>query len=73
MTPARQRGANLRFDKRPLWEALMAVDSPAPATREIVEANTAVRMRLPFSDTEDFDDARRGLIGSLGSSGLVNT
>src|SRR4030095_10884464 len=43
----------------------MAVETPAPATREIVEANAAVRMRLPFANTEDFDDARRGWIGSL--------
>jgi alkyl sulfatase BDS1-like metallo-beta-lactamase superfamily hydrolase len=43
----------------------MAIETPAPATREIVEANAAVRMRLPFADTEDFDDARRGRIGSL--------
>jgi alkyl sulfatase BDS1-like metallo-beta-lactamase superfamily hydrolase len=51
-------------DERPL-EASMAIETPAPATREIVEANAAVRMRLPFADTEDFDDARRGRIGSL--------
>jgi linear primary-alkylsulfatase len=43
----------------------MAVETPAPATREIAEANAAVRMRLPFANTEDFDDARRGWIGSL--------
>jgi alkyl sulfatase BDS1-like metallo-beta-lactamase superfamily hydrolase len=43
----------------------MAVDSPAPATREIVDANAAVRLRLPFADTEDFDEALRGRIGSL--------
>jgi alkyl sulfatase BDS1-like metallo-beta-lactamase superfamily hydrolase len=44
---------------------MMAVESPAPATRQIVAANAAVRLRLPFADTEDFDDARRGWIGSL--------
>jgi alkyl sulfatase BDS1-like metallo-beta-lactamase superfamily hydrolase len=43
----------------------MAVESPAPATREIAKANAAVRLRLPFADSEDFDDARRGRIGSL--------
>ena len=36
--------------------------TPSP---EVVEANAAVRLRLDFSDTEDFDDARRGWIGSL--------
>ena len=41
-------------------------DRPVPqATRQIAEANAGVRLRLPFADTEDFDDARRGLAGSL--------
>ena len=39
--------------------------SEAQATREIGEANAAVKMRLPFGDTSDFDDARRGWVGSL--------
>jgi alkyl sulfatase BDS1-like metallo-beta-lactamase superfamily hydrolase len=43
----------------------MAVEIPAPVTRGIVDANAAVRMRLPFANTEDFEDARRGWIGSL--------
>ncbi len=40
------------------------------ATHHVAEANAALRMRLPFADTEDFDDARRGWIGSL-SDGVV--
>ena len=43
----------------------MAGESSAGPTHAIVEANAAVRQRLPFDDTEDFDDARRGRIGSL--------
>src|ERR1044071_266241 len=43
----------------------MAVESRGAATREIAEANGAVRLRLPFADTTDFDDARRGWLGSL--------
>jgi alkyl sulfatase BDS1-like metallo-beta-lactamase superfamily hydrolase len=35
------------------------------AEQQIAEANRAVRMRLPFADTQDFDDARRGRLGSL--------
>lgn len=35
------------------------------ASRHICEANAEARMRLPFEDTEDFDDARRGRLGSL--------
>ena len=43
----------------------MAVESRGAATREIAEANAAVRLRLPFADTTDFEDARRGWLGSL--------
>jgi alkyl sulfatase BDS1-like metallo-beta-lactamase superfamily hydrolase len=43
----------------------MAVESRGTATREIAGANAAVRLRLPFADTTDFDDARRGWLGSL--------
>jgi alkyl sulfatase BDS1-like metallo-beta-lactamase superfamily hydrolase len=39
-------------------------------SRQVAEANAAVRMRLPFADTADFDDARRGLVGSL-SDGVI--
>jgi alkyl sulfatase BDS1-like metallo-beta-lactamase superfamily hydrolase len=35
------------------------------ATPEIAGANEAVHLRLPFADAEDFDDARRGRLGSL--------
>jgi len=39
---------------------------------QVAAANAAVRLRLPFADTEDFEDARRGWIGSL-SDGLIRT
>ncbi len=48
----------------------MADRSAPQATRLIAEANAAVRLRLPFADTEDFDDARRGLVASL-SDGVI--
>jgi len=39
---------------------------PVPKVEEpIREANAAVRMRLPFENREDFDDARRGFVASL--------
>lgn len=44
---------------------MMAVRALQDATSQIAEANAGVRMRLPFADTEDFEEARRGLIGSL--------
>ncbi len=40
---------------------------------QVAEANAAVRMRLPFANTEDFDDARRGRIGSLSDGMIRNT
>ncbi|HWE13953.1 MAG TPA: alkyl sulfatase dimerization domain-containing protein, partial [Solirubrobacteraceae bacterium] len=43
----------------------MAIRSSTDPTSKIAAANSEVRLRLPFSDTEDFDDARRGRIGSL--------
>jgi alkyl sulfatase BDS1-like metallo-beta-lactamase superfamily hydrolase len=43
----------------------------AEATRFTREANAAVLEQLPFSDTEDFDDARRGLIAPLAGGGVL--
>jgi alkyl sulfatase BDS1-like metallo-beta-lactamase superfamily hydrolase len=39
-------------------------------SRQVAAANAALRMRLPFDDASDFDDARRGLVGSL-SDGVI--
>ena len=48
-------------------------DHPATdASPQIAEANAAVRLRLPFADADDFDDARRGRVGSL-SDGVIRT
>jgi len=38
---------------------------PCPATDGTIACNHAVAMQLPFSDREDFDDARRGFLGTL--------
>jgi alkyl sulfatase BDS1-like metallo-beta-lactamase superfamily hydrolase len=38
---------------------------PKPATRFTKEVNALYRQWLPFDNTADFEDARRGLIGSL--------
>ncbi len=35
------------------------------ASPQIAARNEAVRMELPFDDEEDFEDARRGRVGSL--------
>lgn len=38
-----------------------------PATAATERSNAAVREQLPFADTRDFDDARRGLIAAVDS------
>jgi alkyl sulfatase BDS1-like metallo-beta-lactamase superfamily hydrolase len=43
------------------------------ASAGIAEANAAVRLRLPFANTEDFEDARRGRIGSLSDDVIRGT
>ncbi|WP_067690481.1 alkyl/aryl-sulfatase [Nocardia jejuensis] len=37
--------------------------TPKPASESIVRQNKALLDRLPFSDTQDFEDATRGLVG----------
>jgi alkyl sulfatase BDS1-like metallo-beta-lactamase superfamily hydrolase len=39
--------------------------APKPATAPTAAANQAVLRELPFHDTSDFDDARRGHIAPL--------
>jgi alkyl sulfatase BDS1-like metallo-beta-lactamase superfamily hydrolase len=39
--------------------------SPKPATRATRDVNAMYRQGLPFDDTHDFADARRGLLASL--------
>lgn len=46
--------------------------SPCASTHT-AEANSGVKMRLPFEDREDFDDARRGLIGALSDTVVTGT
>ena len=42
-----------------------------PATPTIVEQQAAIRARLPFHDTRDFEDARRGLIAPIDGAVLA--
>ena len=37
---------------------------PGPAQQAICDANQKLAARLPFDDTQDFDDARRGFMGT---------
>ncbi|WP_285659187.1 alkyl sulfatase dimerization domain-containing protein [Actinomycetospora sp. NBRC 106375] len=43
-------------------------DTAPTARPEIVDAASAVESRYPFSDTSDFDDVRRGFIGTISPS-----
>jgi len=43
----------------------MTDQSVSPVTPQIAEANTAILQHLPFGDTQDFDDAQRGFLGTL--------
>ena len=43
----------------------MAERTLPQAAARIAEANAGVRLSLPFADSEDFEEARRGLLGSL--------
>jgi alkyl sulfatase BDS1-like metallo-beta-lactamase superfamily hydrolase len=42
----------------------MCPESPRVAP-QVAEANAGLRMRLPFADVRDFEDARRGFVGTL--------
>ncbi len=42
-----------------------AAAGPIAASKHIATANNAVRMRLPFGDREDFEEARRGFLATL--------
>ncbi|RNE48497.1 alkyl/aryl-sulfatase [Corynebacterium alimapuense] len=45
---------------------------PQPASPTIVAQQQEVRDRLPFSDTQDFEDATRGLIGRRDPNAVTN-
>jgi alkyl sulfatase BDS1-like metallo-beta-lactamase superfamily hydrolase len=44
---------------------------PKPATDATREVNSVYRKGLPFDDTKDFEDARRGLIASLPDPAII--
>ena len=54
------------------WRVMTELETPQ-AEQRIAEANRGVRMRLPFVDSQDFDDARRGRLGSLSDSVIRGT
>ncbi|MCO7273579.1 alkyl/aryl-sulfatase [Cellulosimicrobium cellulans] len=48
------------------------MSTPKPATPAIVAQNSALLQTLPFSDTQDFEDARRGLLGTREPNAIRN-
>ena len=49
-------------------------DRPASkATSQIAEANAGVKMQLPFADRQDFEDAKRGFVGTLSDPMVAGT
>src|SRR5690606_13187960 len=48
-----------------------APEGPKPASAAVVQQNAAVLDALPFADAQDFDDARRGFIGTIEDAHIV--
>ena len=48
-----------------------APEGPKPASAAVVRQNAAVLDALPFDDTGDFDDARRGFLGTIEDAHIV--
>ena len=44
------------------------MSTPRPASPTIIDQQAELRDRLPFHDTQDFEDARRGLVAPLGGA-----
>jgi alkyl sulfatase BDS1-like metallo-beta-lactamase superfamily hydrolase len=46
--------------------------APKPASQSVAAAQAAVWAALPFEDTRDFEDARRGFVGTLPDAHITN-
>jgi len=57
----------------PLTRQALAEQPPKPATAATKAANARVLQELPFSDQQDFEDARRGWIAPLPDNGLIKS
>lgn len=60
-----QKLAVSAFSVALLFPALVQADAPKRASDVTAQANQAVLGELPFGDTQSFDDAQRGFVGSL--------
>jgi alkyl sulfatase BDS1-like metallo-beta-lactamase superfamily hydrolase len=68
----RSTTANAQAGAQPSATPMVSGSDPKPATPATLAANAAYRQRLPFNNTSDFDDAKRGLIASLPAPGRIN-
>ncbi|OJU21963.1 MAG: hypothetical protein BGN89_12570 [Alphaproteobacteria bacterium 64-6] len=48
-----------------------APEGPKPASASVTRQNAAVLRELPFDDTQDFEDARRGFLGTIEDAHIV--
>ena len=49
-----------------------ATGMPREAASSVIAANDAMRAALPFNDVRDFDDAKRGFLGTIDNAEIAN-
>src|SRR3954452_14673117 len=47
-------------------------ETPKPASAPVIAQHAATLKALPFSDTRDFDDAKRGFLGNIENARIAN-
>src|SRR5712672_2303721 len=47
-------------------------ETPKQASAPVIAQHAATLKALPFSDTRDFDDAKRGFLGTIENAGITN-
>ena len=47
-------------------------ETPKQASAPVIAQHAATLKALPFSDTRDFDDAKRGFLGTIENARVVN-
>ena len=65
MLPLLKKAALSALSTGLLFPMIAHADMSKPATEATVQFNQAVLNALPFSDTQSFEDARRGFMGAL--------
>jgi alkyl sulfatase BDS1-like metallo-beta-lactamase superfamily hydrolase len=46
-------------------------ESPKQASPSVIAQHAATLKAVPFSDTRDFDDAKRGFLGTIENAGIT--